>query len=245
MSREQWVGQASVVFMVLLMVGCGGDDGADGLDANPLSVTSGPASAEDCPAGGTELRFGYDTTGDDQIDEVVNVELICEGSSGEDGRDGEDGEDGLAVLLETEETAVGECITGGMVYRFGYDTTGDGAIDEISSEYTTCDEQSSQALIAGRRVLYFVDGVVGSDVLLPALEDLEDDGLIELIVAESREDFRDEVVDSSPDVTLYFAQNSPLVSQDRDILIDLVNNEGRLIFATYRSVDNEDLFAAL
>ncbi len=242
-----------MALLALLMAGCGGEDGLDGDDAETLEVSSQPASPDDCPDGGTELTFGYDTSGDGEIDEVSHVQIVCDGATGPDGEDGEDGEDGLSVLVETSDATMGDCVAGGTIYTFGYDTTGDGEIDDVVSQQTVCDgyrsdELSSEALVFGKSVLYYADGTSTDgegDVLVEGLEDLADAGLIELTVADSSQDFRDELSNSSFDVTFYFAQNNLVSSTDHDILVELVEGYGRLIFATYTTLSDDGLFDVL
>ncbi len=124
---------AKWLLLGLLVVGigaCSGEDGMDGEDRSPppLMVESS-AAGENCPAGGTTFSFGYDTTGDGEIDDEVSSHHVCDGEQGDDGRD---------LLVET--VAAGDsCPAGGITLWIGYDTTGDGSIDDMVAEETICD----------------------------------------------------------------------------------------------------------
>lgn len=129
------------IIFSLLLVSCGGDDatnGTDGDDGNSVLVESS-AAEDDCSVGGTTLTFGYDTTGDGEIDDVLTTETICEGEDGAPGDEGAPGEDGNSVLTETTPADVADCPNGGTTVTLGYDTTGDGAIDDVLETANVCD----------------------------------------------------------------------------------------------------------
>lgn len=279
--RHLSTGAAALVVFSLL--GCGG------MEADRLEVSSQPASEQDCPDGGNELIFGYDTNADGTIDEVSHVEVVCRGMEGRpllvetqsatleecenggvtytfgydtngDGEiddphgeenvcNGVDGNDGLPMLLETMDVGSEVCENGeGTTYTFGYDTNGDGQIDDVVSAETICIEVSSETIISGARVLYFVDAISGTsldDVLLDGLEALAGSGFIDLTISPSGAEFRDELEEGEYDVVFSFAQANSLPESTRDTLLDWVNNDNRLIFATFSDDDNDELFAAL
>ena len=191
-----------------------GSGSSNGGEEPPLEIESGEASSEDCEAGGVDYILGYDTNGDGEIDDVVSMETICngrdgadgqdgtdgtdgedgsdgqdgadgqDGSDGEDGTDGEDGEDGQDILVESELAPLEACVAEGVVYTFGYDTTGDGEIDEVLDEQTICDGAASpEAVILGAKVLYYDSGLQNNEddnAYLKGLRELEDEGLIVL-----------------------------------------------------------------
>ena len=110
-----------------------------------------------CPNGGYKYTFGYDTTGDGVVDEVVEETVICdgetgpqgpqgetgpEGPQGPEGPAGEDGEDGNPLLSETSPAPSGACPEGGIEVTVGYDTTGDGVIDDVVESYVICDGET-------------------------------------------------------------------------------------------------------
>lgn len=285
----------AVLALTMLVLGGCGEDGMDGSDADRLEVSSQVASEEDCPNGGRELTFGYDTNGNGSIDEIAHIEVICDGGTGPEGPEGDDGlslliesesaspdecpngglvytigydsdgdgeiddpqsvetvcngvdgADGLALLMEVSGADTGECVFSGTTYTFGYDTTGDGEIDDVVSEETICMAVPSEDLVEGVEVLYFVDDISNDseeDVLLVGLEQLETEGLISLTVASSTSDFLDEV--DSGMVAVYFAQRFSLDEDAQTALVDWVEDGERLIFGSYREQGSEELIEAL
>ena len=188
-----FLASASMAFAVITLVGCGGEDGLDGADADVLQVSSQPAAEDDCPAGGSELTFGFDTNDDGDIDDISHVEIICNGATGPqgtDGEDGNDGADGTPFTIETE--AADECDNGGIHYRFGYDTTGDGEIDEVVSEETVCngiDGEDGNDGNDGLPMLLETSAIGGEDDCLTGTTytfgyDTTDDGQIDDVVSE-------------------------------------------------------------
>lgn len=122
--------------------GTDGEDGVDGEDGMTSLMeleTLGQGDAT-CTAGGVRLRVGFDTTGDGNIDDTSSTREICNGIDGQDGTNGQDGEDGLNTLVETSPLAVGNanCPGGGVQVTFGYDTTGDDTIDQVTSTESVC-----------------------------------------------------------------------------------------------------------
>ncbi|WP_111641644.1 type 1 glutamine amidotransferase family protein [Marinimicrobium alkaliphilum] len=117
------------VLLVFSLLGCGGSSTER---AERLEVSSEPASEQDCPAGGSELTFGYDTNADGTIDELSHVEVICSGEAGPGG------EAGQPLLVVTEAATFDECAYGGVTYAFGYDTDGDGEMDDAQGVETVC-----------------------------------------------------------------------------------------------------------
>jgi len=168
-----------------------GNPGLDGVDGDALLVETDPADAAACPWGGTTITFGYDRSGDGTIDEVVTTRDLCNGADGEDGEDGEDGadgedgEDGAGLLVEFERIQSILCASYQLQFTFGYDRSGDGAIDEIVAEHSFCEgtQLVPELIIEGTRVLYFVDfdyDVPERSYFLEGLNALVDEGLITL-----------------------------------------------------------------
>lgn len=104
------------------MVGCGNASGT------PL-VLSEVAASEDCPAGGVVITTGQDADGDGQLtgSEVDQRTVIC------------DGEDAGSLVLHSEPAADDACPGEGRLFRFGYDTSGDGVPDTSVVEEVVCD----------------------------------------------------------------------------------------------------------
>lgn len=131
------------LLVTLTLVACSGSDGTDGSDGeNGQTLLVESSTADSCAAGGTSLVFGYDTTGDGAIDQELATETVCAGEDGEDGTDGMEGpagEDGNSVLTETDAADPADCPAGGTTVTFGYDTTGDGAIDDVLETANVCD----------------------------------------------------------------------------------------------------------
>lgn len=64
----------------------GGGEGPQGpAGPSPLVSSSSVASHDDCDAGATVVEVGYDTTGDDEIDDVADTFVICDGASSDGG----------------------------------------------------------------------------------------------------------------------------------------------------------------
>ena len=113
-------------------------DGYSGDDGRSVLVESG--SADECPEGGIEYTFGYDSDGDGEIDDIIDSDVIC------DGTDGDAGDDGHSVLVETDDA--GEvCPAGGSSYTFGYDSDGDGEIDDVLTTDVVCDGDDGQSVL--------------------------------------------------------------------------------------------------
>lgn len=72
--------------MALHCAGADGRDGDDGVDGTPATAKVMPATAEQCPAGGTILEVGLDG-------EITSV-AICNGEDGEEGTTGPAGAEG-------------------------------------------------------------------------------------------------------------------------------------------------------
>ena len=122
------------VLALLLIAGCGdGDDGQ-----TPIIQT---ADADDCPEGGTVITTGY-ADDDGQISDVIDEVVICDGVTGEtgdDGATGDDGEDGGDSIVATSTEDPGDnCEEGGVRIDSGFDTTGDGDIDDIVETNYLC-----------------------------------------------------------------------------------------------------------
>lgn len=120
------------------------DDGLplDGIDAFPLAAKDGLISAsydepegENCPAGGTRVEVGFDTSCNGVLDDgdERSVIYVCRG---------EDGTEATPVLVESSEEAPGEnCPRGGTRVDAGHDIDEDGKLssDEIVTTTFVCD----------------------------------------------------------------------------------------------------------
>ena len=288
----------SVIAVLLLLFlvpfwGCSGEDGLDGVDGAPLSVKSEEATEEECPQGGRVVSFGYDRSGDGELDEIVSVEKICNGDLGAPGEEGE------PVLVETSAAEPGACAEGGTTVTFGYDRSGDGDIDEVVAQESICngadapeserlrlesgeamdcvfggiryvfgydtngdgaiDDQvygvseclSSAEVIEGTSVLYFADLTLETDAVLAGLEDLEEEGVISLVVGESEfegaSDFAELAAGADFDVVIYFNQNEFVIPEDDRSVLQGRLSEGRAtIFANWSTSEPNllDLFEA-
>ncbi len=180
---------------------CSGEAGEDG---TPLLVASELADEEDCPGGGLSLIFGYDTDGDDEIDDVVSTEVIC------------DGVDGQPLLVEEQG-----CLEG-LRLVFGYDTDGDGELDETVHVADYCEVEAPS-------VVFFADGNEGENAIEAGLVELASQGRIELSVPASRSEMNDEIEAGDHDVVVFLAQNVQFSGTEVGRLIDWVEDGGRLI----------------
>lgn len=103
--------------------------------ATPLVTSSARAADGTCAAGGLDILTGLDVDGDDALTafEVLNTQVICNGT------DGDDGTDGLATLVDTAAaTTCGE--PGGFDVRTGVDDDRSGVLDtgEVDATVTVC-----------------------------------------------------------------------------------------------------------
>ncbi len=116
-----------------------GPAGADGID---WQVTTEPADAATCVAGGVVVHVGPDLDGDGVLSatEIVSSQSLCNGSDGEDGEDGVNGDPGPAGtdwLIATEAADEAACANGGILVRVGPDTNQDGVLAEEETVTTS------------------------------------------------------------------------------------------------------------
>lgn len=113
--------------------------------AQMLIETSLEPPGENCEFGGTKIETGFDTTGDGNIDETENVFYACDGAPGGTGPTGETGPEGPpgdtapGMLIELiSEPPGSNCEFGGIRIVTGFDTTGDGRIDQVEDTAFVC-----------------------------------------------------------------------------------------------------------
>ena len=134
------------VLALLLIAGCG-DDGDDG--QTPI-IESQDASEEQCPGGGTVIITGLDTEGDGEINadhESYTETVLCDGTDGDPGDDGAPGDDGgdgdtVGLVSTSAEDPGDNCEVGGIRVETGFDTTGDGEIDDVEDVNYVCSAPS-------------------------------------------------------------------------------------------------------
>lgn len=114
----------------------------DGISAFPLAAKEGLLSrsfeepeGENCPAGGTRVELGFDTSCNGELDDEdePSVIYVCRG---------EDGAEAGEVLIESREEPSGEnCPRGGTRVDAGNDIDGDGKLssDETTTTTFVCD----------------------------------------------------------------------------------------------------------
>jgi len=125
-------GDGSIDETIDTFVFCEGETGADG---RPVLIETGDATLDACPNGGTTYVFGYDNTMDGEIDEVLSSSSMCHGTDGTNGIDGVSPDE---LQMRSSFSSTEECPTGGVVYVFGYDRDGDGALDDVLSTEIIC-----------------------------------------------------------------------------------------------------------
>lgn len=127
---------AVLVVMSAFAVSCGGEDGKDGKDAIPYLTQTVPASAADCPNGGTNVLTGPDTnrSGSLDIGEILSTATICNGG------DGEDGDPTTVWLTSAEDAGPETCDWGGTVLHFGKDLNANDVLEtgEYLSSRAVC-----------------------------------------------------------------------------------------------------------
>ncbi len=106
-----------VSLVCALAVGCGGENGKDGEDGLAWLTAAVPASAADCPNGGTTVQVGPDTNRNGTLDaaEVSSSSPVCNGA---------DGDPSALWLVATEEADTDRCDWGGTIVHTGKDTNG-------------------------------------------------------------------------------------------------------------------------
>jgi len=114
----------------------------DGVAALPLATKNGLLSrsseepeGENCPAGGTRVEVGFDTSCDGELDDEdePSVIYVCRGNEGTEAGD---------VLIESHDEPAGEnCSHGGTRVDAGRDTDGDGKLssDEVTTTTFVCE----------------------------------------------------------------------------------------------------------
>lgn len=111
-----------------------------------INIEEEPAG-ENCSQGGVQIETGFDSNQNGVLDpeEVDEVFFVCDGESGGGGGfgvpgpSGPPGEPGPGMLVETEDEPPGDnCEFGGVRITTGFDTTGDGNIDDVTSESFVC-----------------------------------------------------------------------------------------------------------
>lgn len=100
-----------------------------------LTRSSEEPEGENCPAGGTRIEVGFDTSCDGELDEgdERSVIYVCRG---------EDGTEAGRVLVESHDEPAGEnCPRGGTRVDAGHDSDADGKLssDEVTTTTFVCD----------------------------------------------------------------------------------------------------------
>lgn len=127
------------------------DGGVNQQSQSPGTVlrTANFDSSEACPQGGIRIEIGFDTNGNDVLDdnEVQQEQEICNGLNGQDGSDGADGVDGqngadglnAIVQLTDLPTGDGNCAFGGTTVETGLDENRNGTLEasEVNGTQTT------------------------------------------------------------------------------------------------------------
>lgn len=134
-------------------------------------------AGDNCPEGGTAIRYGLDANADAVLDETETERVLyaCNGASGTDGEagapgetgatgeagvDGVDGASGLDSLVRvTDEAAGAHCDAGGKKIEVGPDTNRDGVLDPDTEASSTS---------------YVCNGVSPAPTIDLILEDFED-----------------------------------------------------------------------
>lgn len=107
---------------------------------------------------------------------------------------------------------------------------------------------SATVIVEAGSVLYYVDSISSSathDRYLEGLEELDDDGNITLTIASNLSQVEDAIVNDTYDAIVFFRQNSPIDTSTATSLIDWVQKDGRLIFATFSDTNATNLLDEL
>ncbi|HVK60357.1 MAG TPA: hypothetical protein VM432_02355 [Bdellovibrionales bacterium] len=115
------------------------------------------ATDEECTGGGNVYSVYSDENSNgvlDESEEVLNVQIVCNGEDGSNGSDGEDGSNGYstAFSLTRVETSAEACSSlSGLQIDSGLDADRDGILDaeEIASTKVLCDGANGAAGAAG------------------------------------------------------------------------------------------------
>src|SRR6186713_2200518 len=127
-----WIIGPALAGVVLMVSGCGGEDGAsgkNGSDGTSCKVSqSGSVSTISCEDG--ETAEVSDGEPGEKGDQGEPGEPGADGENGADGADGEDGVDGRNSLMSTEQEPPGaNCANGGYHILMGLDDDRDGRLD--------------------------------------------------------------------------------------------------------------------
>ncbi len=156
MVRPRMNTTAMMVCLLLSMVSliaCGDDGDLSVPDSAPdtMMSTETIAPGETCEFGGTRFQIGSDDNGDGEIDTVEDEAVVCDGVEGHDGAPGpegpagDDGADGLTPEVEQQSLpSHDECPSTATEVVIGFDTDGEGDIDEVSSTFVICDGEAGE-----------------------------------------------------------------------------------------------------
>jgi MYXO-CTERM domain-containing protein len=103
-----------------------------------LTVITPLPAGDICPNGGRRVDSGGDLNLDGTLssDEVENTSYACDGPTGADGQ---------PVVLTSSDIEPGPtCAAGGVLVTVGYDTDGDGQVDEVTDTLAICNGQEGQ-----------------------------------------------------------------------------------------------------
>lgn len=115
--RRWWIAGG----LVLAAMGAGCFEG--GANEGPTLTRSDPASASQCPQGGTAESFGRDDNGNGVLDddEIERTEVVC---------------GPLRLTRRLAEAEGAHCVAGGVAVQEGPDRDGDGVLDDDEVEQT-------------------------------------------------------------------------------------------------------------
>ncbi len=178
---------------------------------------------------------------------MLSLGLIagCNGSDGSDGADGADGAAGdagprgLPLLVEAERSTPHSPTYGCWAAEhrlYGYDTSGDGEIDDIALTETACNPATPEIAVSGKAVLYFQDSDATPE-FMDTLQALEAEGVLELFHTTDASEFETLLEEERIDVVFYMIQRFPINEESANRLADWVSDGGRLIYTTWNTDD--------
>jgi uncharacterized protein YjdB len=151
--------------------------------------------------------------------------------------------DGIEFVWSSLNPSVAVVSQGGVVTAVGNGTARIVATSEPFADTATVTVEEGE-IIFGSSVLYFTDYTAGTDRILTGLEELAEEGIIDLTIAQkgNRDDLLARMSDN-PDIVVYFNQNTSLRTIDRDSLVAWVQSGKRLIYSDWTR--NAVVFAAM
>lgn len=150
--------------------------------------------------------------------------------------DGSDGSRGETLLTESVSTTSSTCWDGAQL-TFGYDTNGDGAINDVAIQEFVCRLAHPMYLLKEKTVLHYQD-----DPMLPefreALEELDAEGAFDLRIVTTEAELETELASGDIDVAIVQIHDGFIGAVAETAITNWVDEGGRLVFSTWNTSED-------